>query len=400
MRGTVPGLWFACALCGTACVSPDPVRLDAVQIAGGVRVPEPQDPAAQDAAEPEPPPQDPVSSDGLPRPRITDGATDDWIRLDSGEWLRGKFERLRQDNVEFDSEALDMLKLDWADIEAIRSLRRWRIQSVDGEIYEGPLSLADGIVTIGDPTDGGRSFSRDDVLSIVESRERFRDFWSGKASFSLTARSGNTDQTDYTTYLEITRETILTRWDSNFRGALSEVQGVRTTENDRLKSRFDVFLTERLFLTPVGLDVYRDPFQNIALRVTAFTGVGYEVIDGDDVDWFVSGGPAYLLERADSVSQGQDDTNEALAAVLASKFAWDVTPDIEYSLNYDITLSFQDSATFNHHLASILSLDLIDDFDLDVQFIWDRIQDPEPGTDGVIPERDDFRMSVGLGYSF
>jgi len=48
----------------------------------------------------------------------------------------------------------------------------------------------------------------------------------------------------------------------------------------------------------------------------------------------------------------------------------------------------------------MLSIDLVGDFDLDIGFVWDRVNQPAPGPDGTIPEKDDFRTTVGLGYSF
>ena len=38
--------------------------------------------------------------------------------------------------------------------------------------------------------------------------------------------------------------------------------------------------------------------------------------------------------------------------------------------------------------------------DLDIVWVWDRIQEPRAGADGVAPERDDHRMSLLLGLSF
>jgi len=39
-------------------------------------------------------------------------------------------------------------------------------------------------------------------------------------------------------------------------------------------------------------------------------------------------------------------------------------------------------------------------FSLDVSIIWDRINNPKTDATGGIPEKNDFRLVVGLGYSF
>jgi hypothetical protein len=38
--------------------------------------------------------------------------------------------------------------------------------------------------------------------------------------------------------------------------------------------------------------------------------------------------------------------------------------------------------------------------DFDITLVWDRIQDPRPDSDGVVPEQNDFRLTFGLGFDF
>jgi hypothetical protein len=47
----------------------------------------------------------------------------DWIQLTSDEWLKGEFIALYDDAVEFDSEELEELTLDWEDVRVIRTAR-------------------------------------------------------------------------------------------------------------------------------------------------------------------------------------------------------------------------------------------------------------------------------------
>ena len=45
----------------------------------------------------------------------------DWLQLDSGEWLKGELISLYNFSVEFDSDELGVLSIDWEDIRYIRS---------------------------------------------------------------------------------------------------------------------------------------------------------------------------------------------------------------------------------------------------------------------------------------
>src|SRR5262245_16080622 len=47
----------------------------------------------------------------------------DWIQLKSGEWLKGELIALYDGSLEFDSDELDNLTLDWDDIQQVRTGR-------------------------------------------------------------------------------------------------------------------------------------------------------------------------------------------------------------------------------------------------------------------------------------
>jgi hypothetical protein len=51
-------------------------------------------------------------------------------------------------------------------------------------------------------------------------------------------------------------------------------------------------------------------------------------------------------------------------------------------------------------MKTTLSFDLFKDFDLDISYVWDRIDKPQPKSDGSIPDRDDFQTIVSIAYEF
>ena len=59
-----------------------------------------------------------------------------------------------------------------------------------------------------------------------------------------------------------------------------------------------------------------------------------------------------------------------------------------------------DFESYYQNLITTISVELNKFLDLDVTFQWERVGDPEPDTDGEIPEKDDFRITVGLGIEF
>ena len=47
----------------------------------------------------------------------------DWIQLTSGEWLKGELIAMYDGSLEFDSDELDNLTLDWDDVRQVRTRR-------------------------------------------------------------------------------------------------------------------------------------------------------------------------------------------------------------------------------------------------------------------------------------
>ena len=210
--------------------------------------------------------------------RTDDGA--DWIQIVSGEWLRGEILRVRDDSLDFDSDELDDQTFDFGDVLRIISPNHQVVLTEDGRIFEGRLAADKTSIWIeGEKT---VKIPRAQVLSVLAVEGGQVSTWSGEVSAGVAVRTGNTKQTDYSAVLAATRETARTRWANRYSGAISEVSGAETANNHRIGSSFDVFVTKRTFVTVPGIDIYRDPFQNVGLRVTPYAAVGYEVVDSAD----------------------------------------------------------------------------------------------------------------------
>jgi hypothetical protein len=104
--------------------------------------------------------------------------------------------------------------------------------------------------------------------------------------------------------------------------------------------------------------------------------------------------------RFDSVEAGESKDDSSAALIFATRFDKDINSNIEATLDYRVQSAVPDIADTNHHLEVILSVDVIGDLDLDLTFVWDRVGDPQPDSSGNRPQRDDFRLFVGLGFSF
>ena len=355
--------------------------------------------------DPKPPTSSTTSTQAKsPSPALPDFSKDlkfDWIKLTSGEWLKGELDVLRRDSLEFDSDKLDDLKIDWEDVAEVHTCKKQMvlIEGPDGrETYVGKVDVKDGVIEIDGKTK--MRFDRKKLLALVPGEPTERNYWSGKVNIGFTTRSGNTNQTDFSSYIFARRQTSDTRWDTTYNGAFGRVEGVETVNNNRLDSKFDVFLTRRLYVTPAGIQLFQDRFQNIDTRTKPYAGIGYDLMDRDGMTWNINVFGAYEKTEFSSVPDGDPTSQSSAAVVFGTRYEWDATSTVELKLDYSITVPVPSTENYNHHLSTVISVDVIGDLDLDVTFVWDRLNNPPLSADNTRPEQDDYRLTVGIGYSF
>jgi len=322
----------------------------------------------------------------------------DWIQLTSGEWLKGEIIAMYEDSLEFDSDKLDDLTLDWEDIQNIRSAQIMQVAFLDGAIATGKLLMeGDNVRVIGD--EDYRN-SRTQVLSLTAGEPRERNYWSGKLSAGLNYRTGNTEQTEFNANAHFIRRTPKNRINFDYLGNFSESEDVTIADNQRANAGWNRFLSNRFYITPVYGEYYRDPFQNIASRWTLGTGLGYQIVDTSAITWKVDAGIAYQQTSFDDVVESEPESADTPALVFGTRYDNKLTGWMDYYFDYRFFIVNEESGTYTHHLMTGFEFELFGDFDLDVSWVWDRIQDPRQNSDGTFPEQDDFRTIIGLGYSF
>lgn len=321
----------------------------------------------------------------------------DWIQLKSGEWLKGRLKALQDEELEFDSDELDRQTFDWEDVIQVRSPRTQDLLFKGRETATGPIWITAGSVIVG--LEQPRTFSREVLLGITPGGSRI-NHWSGDITLSLTTRSGNSSETVYTANAALLRRTPATRLSLDYDGYVSVIEGSDTANSRRLTAEFDYWLSDRLYLVAPYAEAFADPFQNIDLRLTLGVGMGYEIVDTSDLDWSLIGAPAYQVTRFDSSLPGEEDHQESTAFVFISETEWEITERTDFGFEYAGQLTERDSGGLHSHATASFEVDLTRRLDLDISFVWDRVSDPQEGSGGSIPEKDDYRLVVGLGVEF
>jgi len=355
----------------------------------------------QEEAEVGPPPD--VMAPPMMRPSqappVYDRKKYDWIRLTSGEWLKGDVLSMRDDKFEFDSDEMDELEFDWEDIAELRSSRKYTYVLNDRTRLIGTVLITDKEVVIS-VNGEDRVLKRSELMSIVPAGERERDRWDGTMSLGFAFRRGNTNQTDLTYQLFIRRRDALTRVRFDLNGAVGEVEGEQTVNNIRTTFKVDLFVSPRFYITPLSVILYHDKFTNIDLQLTPSAGVGYHAVKRKKAEIDLELGGGYQYTRFISVEEGADQEQRSGAILPTIRIETDPLKDVDLDFLYHAGITVPEPENTTMHGEVIISIEITKIFDLDVSWIWDRVNNPQPNEDGTVPDQDDVKLTVGIGIDF
>jgi putative salt-induced outer membrane protein YdiY len=324
----------------------------------------------------------------------------DWIKLTSDEWLKGELTGFADRQFEFDSDQLDKLRLDQEDVAEVLTYQEHSLRLLDRRIVRGNLVIDGNTVKV-IKDNKTEIIQRYMIVSIAAAAGlKEINYWSGNVSFGMTLREGNTNQKDALVDLDFQRRTAQSRLINTYIGNFTEQSGFETTNNHRANSGFDWFLSHRLFWRVATIEYFRDRFQNTDSRITASTEMGYMLFDEQDFSWEISGGPGYQVTKFDSVEAGEDDKEETVIVTASTELDWDITNDINYIFDYNAKSVSRAAGSLIHHLKTGLKVELIKNFNIELMYYWDRIEQPVADDVGIVPQNDDKRFVVSVGYEF
>ena len=332
------------------------------------------------------------------------GDTFDWVQMVSGEWIKGNMKRMRDDVLEFDSDKLDMLNLDFADISLVHSPQS-NTYVFDNRISAtGPAIITESTIIV-QTDEGTKTFPRSELESIVEG-EKEKDWWSMKLRFGLTLNRGNTDQLTYDVNFNTRREDKLTLLDLNYNSTFGKTNGAQNVNRHLGEGLFQVFLGSRWWVTPAFGQLFNDRFQNIKFRATPAAGAGVHIVDEAKVQWDFQTGIGYqYLNYLDTTQLAAGDSNPQHDAFIPLMMYWDfdITGDIDLTMSWLTNLVVTTIGNTNHTGRADLSIELTSVLNLDIAFLYLRTEQPGPPPPPANPgdpldpiDKNDYQLVVGI----
>lgn len=316
----------------------------------------------------------------------------DWVRLTSGEWLKGEIIAIYDNELEFDSDVLDTLMIDMDDVHTLLSHKKQSVRFNDGSVLYGSIKYSSAGVSV----DDGAPHPTSSLVSIAPAAESLLTAWDIKLGAGINISRGNTEKTEYSGTLDVKRRTASSRILADALLNREKNDGETTEQNIRAHGTFDWFYTNRLYFRPIFFEYYRDPFQNIGGKYTLGAGVGYYFFDTDKFSWDLAAGPAFQHTRFDNVAEGESSSNSSTSVYLASTMEYEFSSSIDLSFDYRYTVA-QTAAGGDAQYAKFSSeFEVTDDIDFDVSFVWEHLASPVADNQGEVPEKSDYRTIISL----
>ena len=330
------------------------------------------------------------------------GDEKDWIRLKSGEWLRGNVERMRDGSLQFDSDELKLLSYDWKKVKELHSPRSNTYRLLDGTELVGPAMIDEETITV-QTADGIKTAPRSELDAIIEHTQRERNYWSTVFRFGLTANRGNSDNLTLNASWRLKREDAMTRAVLGYEGTFGTTGTKRSGTREEVANRHlgsgdvDVFVHPIIYVKALTGQLLYDKFQNIRLRATPAAGIGANVITTYRWNWDVEFAPAgyqylSLLTTLPGVQNPQSD-----GYMMFRTFAdLDFTDDIQLLLEWRTNLVYTTIGNTNHMGNVDFTFRLTTILWFNTSFLYLRTEEPLPRGDGTVPKKNDYQVVVGL----
>lgn len=321
----------------------------------------------------------------------------DWLQLRNGEWIKGELISLRDDTLDFDSDEFDKQSFNWEKIKELHTAGRVSVVFLTRDVVVSRISIIDDTVVLHDRDELA---DRVEVASVVPSRSTWWEIWNGQVTFGFNVRSGNTNQTDLLIRFDTVHRTAFNRLNISYLGNFSTVEKALTASNNNADFSWSYFFNNQFYIVPVSYDFYNNQFKNISQQHTPSFGFGYELLRREKVEWEVIGGFGYRYIGYNSVEAGKDTYLQSLIIPLTTTLVVDLTRTTELDLEYGINFDVLDIKNINQDFTALIDVDITEYLELSVAFNWSRVGNPEPRSDGSIPDKNDFGLSAGIGFNY
>ncbi|MEM9727398.1 MAG: DUF481 domain-containing protein [Myxococcota bacterium] len=322
------------------------------------------------------------------------GDTFDWLRLSSGEWLKGEFQWMRDDEFGFDSDDLDLVTDDWEKVARLHSPRVHTYAFLDGTDLIGRAVITPDQIIV-ETIDGVVTMPRNELLGVIDGGRRERDFWYLRLGVGFSSSIGNTSQGSLNGNFELGRADQRSIARLTYDGTVGYADREETVNRHIGRADYRIFLTKRYYVVPITGEFFNDRFANIRIRANPAVAGGVHLFDTPKAEWDTELSLGYQYLRYLSTIDGVPNPQNDFFIGFLNVWSFDLGA-LDLDLSWQTALVVTTIGNTNHQGSAVISVEITEILDLDATFYFYRTEQPGPRSDGTVPQKNDYQFVVGL----
>jgi putative salt-induced outer membrane protein YdiY len=268
---------------------------------------------------------------------------DELVMKDGSRLLGTVLQKDAGSSFDFKTSYAGVITIQWAEVKQLIADEPITVLLKSGNTYDVvSANKTDGGLTTLSGVDTTQTAVLSDVAFFSPDPWRLGHgwHWQGNTNIALAYERGNTDKDDFEADFAMTFRQLNDRVKLNGDYDREKSNEVLTNEDWRLVTRYDHFVSEKLFYGAT-LGFEHDRFADLQLRTTIGPLVGYEFYDTKAMNLDVAGGPIYVKENFYSA---ENDEYAALGWQL--NFDRFITDSIQFYHRHNGLLSMEDTKNF------------------------------------------------------
>lgn len=220
----------------------------------------------------------------------------DELRLSNGDVITGKFMRMQDNQVIFQTEYAGEITVDWAKVSNLLTDAPVKVILSDGTVLEGATRAADAdmmrleTAKLKAPTD----FKLAEITAINPEPKPAVKITT-RANVGLTQERGNSDTDSLRMDGQFVARTEKSRYTLAGELNTEKEKGDTTVQNWLAYGDYNYFMTQKWYLYFNTLFEH-DKFADLDLRTTIGPGVGYQVFESETLNLSLAVGPSWVNE--------------------------------------------------------------------------------------------------------
>ena len=321
--------------------------------------------------------------------------TKDWLRLTSGEWLRGDLNWMRNGDFEFDGDKTDLIRKGWSNVDQLHSpqIKTYVFRNRVDATGRAMITKDEVIV---ETEEGMKTFPRSELLSIVRGGTRERDWWVFEIGAGFSGAFGNSSQSSLSADFGLGRHDQRTSTVLLYEGTYGVANREVNVNRHLGQASLTLYVLKRFYIVPADADFFHDRFANIRFRATPGALVGVEIFDTNRVEWDFECGLGYQFLRVISTEPNVPNAQSDGFVPVHTTLELETTGDIELILGWQSNIVFTTIGNTNHFGEATFKVEVTEIFNLKTEFEYFRTEQPIPREDGSVPQSNDFQLIVGF----